>query len=164
MKIIYKQGDAVFPEELGNLVIVQINNDIGAYGAGFSGAVARRWPIVEDAYREWYKMDEFGAGEVQFVLVDEVFKYEELEQTVWVANMVAQHKIRSISSVPPIRYDWLENCLDKVAEFCVKNNAQVVAPRIGAGLSGGSWPVIEDILINRLIKKGISVTIYDLKQ
>jgi hypothetical protein len=35
-------------------------------------------------------------------------------------------------------------------------------PRIGVGLGGGSWPVIEGIIRETLCSKGVSVFVYDL--
>jgi len=32
-------------------------------------------------------------------------------------------------------------------------------PKMGAGLAGGSWPVIERIVVEELVGKGIHVTV-----
>jgi hypothetical protein len=37
-------------------------------------------------------------------------------------------------------------------------------PRIGTGLAGGSWPVVEEIIGETLTQAGIRVTVYDLPQ
>ena len=35
-------------------------------------------------------------------------------------------------------------------------------PRIGAGLSGGDWDIVEEIVRNEVIDKGVPVTVHDL--
>lgn len=54
----------------------------------------------------------------------------EVEPSLWVANMVAQPE------------------------------AEVHMPRIGAGLAGGDWNVIEELISKKLA--GVSVVVYDL--
>ncbi|EPJ40147.1 hypothetical protein STAFG_2811 [Streptomyces afghaniensis 772] len=34
-------------------------------------------------------------------------------------------------------------------------------PRIGCGLAGGKWSRVEPLIEERLIRRGISVTVYD---
>ena len=52
-KINYVLGDATQPEGPRPLIIAHIVNDRGGWGAGFSGALSRRWPMAEQRYREW---------------------------------------------------------------------------------------------------------------
>jgi hypothetical protein len=35
-------------------------------------------------------------------------------------------------------------------------------PRIGTGYAGGKWPVISELINEKLIKRGVAVTVYDL--
>ena len=34
-------------------------------------------------------------------------------------------------------------------------------PRIGCGLAGGKWSRVEPLIIERLVKRDIAVTVYD---
>ncbi|WP_436847462.1 hypothetical protein [Streptomyces aureus] len=34
-------------------------------------------------------------------------------------------------------------------------------PRIGCGLAGGSWSRVEPLVTERLVRRGLSVTVYD---
>lgn len=152
----YMTGDVTVPESGGHRIIIQINNDIGGYGAGVSGAISKRWAKVREEYKRWYRSQlNFKGGEIQPV---------EVQSDTTVVNMIAQHGIMSKTSSedPPIRYDQLEQCLEKVAILAKQNGSSVHAPRIGAGLSGGSWSEIEKLIIKCLVNKGINVTIYDL--
>ena len=51
--IIYTIGDATLPniQQDETAIIAHVCNDIGAWGAGFSGALGRRYPEAERVYR-----------------------------------------------------------------------------------------------------------------
>lgn len=150
----YKKGDATNPIDNGNKVIVHICNDIGAWGKGFVMAISKKWKEPEKKYREWFKSKEnFNLGEVQFVQVQE---------DLWVANLIGQHKInKDENGNAPIRYEAVEKGLIKVADFAHKIKASVHMPRIGCGLAGGKWEMIEPIIEKTISKKDINTTVYD---
>lgn len=111
--------------------------------------------MPEEAYRQWYKsQEEFTLGAVQFVNV---------ENELYVANMIGQHGIyKDSKGLPPIRYDAVRQCLKEVALFTIAHKASVHMPRIGCGLAGGKWELMEQIIKEELITKEIAVTVYDL--
>lgn len=152
----YIEGDATMPQAEGNKIIAHICNDIGGWGKGFVVAISKRWEKPEKEYREWYKtQNKFDLGEVQLVQV---------EDHLWVANMIAQHKIRRAQNgTPPIRYEAVEAALKKVAQEAIKINASVHMPRIGCGLAGGKWELIEPIIHKTLSEQNIEVVVYDFK-
>jgi O-acetyl-ADP-ribose deacetylase (regulator of RNase III) len=80
---------------------------------------------------------------------------------IWVANMVAQHGMRTGSKGPPIRYDAVARCLSTVADHALRLNASVHMPRIGCGLAGGRWERIEPIITETLLARDVSTTVYD---
>ena len=152
----YLKGDATQPQARGNRIIAHICNDLGGWGKGFVLAVSKRWDEPEAAYRAWHRdrsKNDFGLGAVQLVPV---------EPYIWVANMVAQHGMKTGSNGPPIRYEAVRTCLGKLAEMARELGASVHMPRIGCGLAGGKWELIEPILADELVSKGIDVTVYDL--
>ena len=154
MKIHYIQGDATAPESEGNKVIAHICNDIGGWGKGFVTAISRKWKEPENEYRQWFKSEEnFYLGEIQLVKV---------EDEIWIGNMIGQHKIITNSGgIPPIRYDAVEKCLEKLAEEALQINATIHMPRIGCGLAGGKWEKIEPIIEKTLLKNNLEVYVYD---
>src|SRR4051812_18111794 len=95
---------------------------------------------------------DFGLGVTQLIQV---------QDDIWVANMVAQRGIRTGSSGPPIRYDAVERCLTAVADQATSLSASVHMPRIGLGLAGGRWDRIEPLIVAALCTRDIAVTIYD---
>lgn len=154
-EISYLVGDATAPETPGTRIIVHVCNDIGAWGRGFVMALSKRWSDPESQYKTWYrdrKTNDFDLGGIQFVQV---------EEDVWVANMIGQHGIRRTKQGPPIRYGAVEKCLGRLAKKAVELEASVHLPRIGCGLAGGKWEEIEPIIDRQLCEKDIAVYVYD---
>ncbi|HEX7868788.1 MAG TPA: Appr-1-p processing protein [Chryseobacterium sp.] len=150
----YLKGDATNPQAEGNKIIVHICNDIGGWGKGFVMAISKRWKKPESKYREWFQSGEnFNLGEIQIVKV---------EDDIWVCNMIGQHKtISSSKGIPPIRYEAVEKCLEKVSIEALKINASIHMPRIGCGLAGGKWEEIESIITKTLLRDDVEVYVYD---
>lgn len=161
----YVIGDATDPAGAGPRLIAHVCNDVGAWGAGFSGAVTRRWRRPEQEYRDWYVDSRrhpesplaFGLGRTWFT---------PLGGGLWVASMVAQHGTRGRDNPMPIRYEALGECLAEVARM-VKSGGEaeplrVHMPRIGCGLAGGTWDRVEPLIATELCKRGVSVTVYDV--
>ena len=149
------KGDATSPQAKGIKIIAHICNDQGKWGKGFVLALSARWDQSEQAYRDWHHNraeNDFGLGAVQFVQV---------EPYIWVANMVAQHGVKGSSRTPPIRYEAVQQCLNKVAQKAQEIDASVHMPRIGCGLAGGKWERIEPLIVQALCEKDVAVTVYD---
>jgi O-acetyl-ADP-ribose deacetylase (regulator of RNase III) len=149
------KGDATSPQAGGVKIIAHVCNDRGKWGKGFVTALSARSDQPEQAYREWHRRraeNDFGLGAVRFVQV---------EPYVWVPNMVAQHGVKGSWRKPPIRYDALEQCLEKVAGKALELDASVHMPRIGCGLAGGRWERVEPLVVKALCEKDVAVTVYD---
>lgn len=154
MKIELIKGDATNPQVEGNKIITHICNDIGGWGKGFVLAISKRWEKPENEYRNWFKSDKnFKLGEVQMVQV---------EKNLWVCNMIGQHKtISNSNGIPPIRYEAVEKCLEKLSNEALQLNASIHMPRIGCGLAGGKWEEIESIIERTLLRNNVKVYVYD---
>lgn len=153
INIEYLKGDATAPAAPGKKIICHICNDVGGWGAGFVLAISKRWKEPEQAYRTWYRSkDNFQLGEIQLVPVGE---------DITVANMIGQRDIRPSPEGPPIRYDAVRMCLEKLAAT-MEADTSVHMPRIGCGLAGGKWGKIEPIIASELSAKDIRVVVYDL--
>lgn len=155
-RLTYVEGDATLPVGDGPKVIAHVCNDVGGWGRGFVVAVSRRWPGPEAAYRRWHKEGAGGGfelGRIQLV---------EVGEALWVANLVAQAGVRATASGPPLRYEALTSCLEALRTSALERGASVHMPRIGAGLAGGDWTVIEGIVRRTLVDGGVEVTVYDL--
>ncbi|WP_327667597.1 macro domain-containing protein [Streptomyces sp. NBC_00485] len=154
-EITYVRGDATVPSVKGVKVIAHVCNDIGGWGKGFVVALSRRRPEPEAAYRAWHRgraTNDFGLGAAQFVRV---------EPYMWAANMVGQRGIRTGSKGVPVRYEAIDAALGRLAQKTTELGASVHMPRIGCGLAGGAWARVEPLITERLVRRGISVTVYD---
>lgn len=164
----YVTGDATDPiVKKGVRVIAHVVNDEGKWGAGFVKAISARWKEPEKHYLKqarWAKKS-FKLGEVQWVFVD----YD-----LAVCNLIAQRGLRSFVNTRPVQYDHLETCLEKMAEGArytaglsdptVAKSRQkrlsIHLPRIGCGLGGGDWDVVEELIEQTCWD--LEVYVYDL--
>jgi O-acetyl-ADP-ribose deacetylase (regulator of RNase III) len=156
MNINYVVGHATNPEGTSWRIIVHVCNDIGAWGRGFVLALFSKWKLPEQQYRAWTRGEvdlPFELGQVQFV---------EVADGLWVANLLGQHDIRRHSGMPPVRYETIRQGLQRVAEQATQQGASVHMPRIEAGLAGGNWNTISEIVHDELSAKSIPVTVDDL--
>jgi O-acetyl-ADP-ribose deacetylase (regulator of RNase III) len=153
----YLNGDASYPSAFAdeNIVLAHVCNDVGGWGRGFVLSISKRWKEPERQYRAWYngnhQVNKFRLGSVQFV---------EVERGWYVANMIAQHGLNTSGSQPPIRYDALRECLREVQHKAQAIGASVHMPKIGCGLAGGDWGVVETIIRDELLSRGIKVVVY----
>ncbi|MFI8191223.1 macro domain-containing protein [Streptomyces sp. NPDC085946] len=153
--ITYVRGDATAPSAKGVKIIAHVCNDVGGWGKGFVVALSRRRPEPEAAFRAWYRgrsSNDFGLGAVQLVQV---------EPHVWVANMVGRRGIRTGSKGVPVRYEAIDTALGRLAGRAAGLGTSVHMPRIGCGLAGGRWSRVEPLVADRLVRRGIPVTVYD---
>src|SRR6266446_2639226 len=149
-------GDATSPQGDGPRILVQIVTD-GAVtwgGGGFATAVRRAWPSAQDEFRLWVGggREHLSLGRVHFATP---------QNGVQVASIVAQHGYAPTAR-PKIRYNALRLGLQEVARLAKEKGASVHMPRIGTGLGGGSWEIVEEVVWDTLGKAGVHVTVYDL--
>ncbi len=154
MPINYVAGDATQPGGPGAKILVHVCNDVGRWGKGFVLALSRRTKAPEKAFKAAFAAGKDSAlGDVQFVAVAE---------DLIVANLIGQRSIASRhTKTPPVRYEAIEAGLRRVRDRALESGASVHMPRIGAGLSGGDWQRIENIVVSTLVDAGVATTVYD---
>jgi O-acetyl-ADP-ribose deacetylase (regulator of RNase III) len=145
----YVEGDATKPIER-SCVLAHICNDAGRWGRGFVVPLGRAYPEAREAY---LGLPVRTLGTVQFV---------PSSSGVVVANMIAQHGVGTRRGAPPIRYEPLADCLEQVGAYARAHGLSVHMPRIGTGLAGGDWSLIEPLLRTHLCERhGVAVVVYD---
>lgn len=148
--ISYLVGDATEPV-IGPSIICHVCNNLGVWGAGFTGALSRRWREPEQRYRaEFAKSLKPISGEVQIVRV---------QAGLYVANMIAQDGLPSRLRPCVIDYRALRNCLNWLARYA-ERDWSFHMPRIGCGIAGGRWADVLAIVAEEL--SAFHVTVYDL--
>jgi O-acetyl-ADP-ribose deacetylase (regulator of RNase III) len=149
----YINGDVREPIGFGHKLICHCVNDKKVMGAGVALALLKKWPQVRNEYIKWSKKDNFQLGNIQTV---------KAENDIVVVNMIAQHNIVfNENGIPPVRYEALSKCLQKVARLAIKYNASVHLPYLlCCGLAGGDWKIVEPLLIKELCENNVEVVIY----
>ncbi|GAB5451133.1 MAG: hypothetical protein Hals2KO_14610 [Halioglobus sp.] len=153
--IVFHEGDASKPGGTGPKIIAHIVNDRTPNwgGGGFAVALKRRYPDVQKDFRAWAQFDSenLKLGRSHFFSAkDELHTF----------SMVAQHGFGR-SDTPRVRYGALETCLENLAHRAYKLGASIHMPRIGTGNARGDWPVIEELIDDALIRRGVEVNVYD---
>jgi O-acetyl-ADP-ribose deacetylase (regulator of RNase III) len=149
--ITYIHGDATNPQGDGKKIIVHIVNDLKIWGRGFVLALSKKWKTPEETYRRT-NLQDIVLGTIQLAICTD---------DITVVNMVAQHGIdHNIYGAPPVRYEALRDCLSQVNAEAIRIGATIHMPRIGCGLAGGSWTIVEKIINETLL---VNVFVYDLQ-
>ena len=149
-------GDATAPVGNGPRILLHCCNDRGAWGAGFVKAISVKWPQPEHAYRTWaHNKHTFGLGKIQMVKIP-------TETDFWVCNLVGQQGLgRDRNGVPAIRYEALRMGFKELAKEALEKGATIHAPRLGCDLAGGSWRIVQILIEEELLSKGINFVVYD---
>jgi len=156
-RIRYLKGNALEPRGGDQKLIVQVVNDKAMiWGAGFSRQLRNKWPHAQSGFKDWVlgAKREFKLGAAHIVRVDD---------STTVASLVAQHGFGPADH-PRIRYNALATALQQIGEMANNASASIHMPRIGSGLAGGSWEVVEEIVEETLCRRGLKVTVYELPQ
>lgn len=155
LALTYVHGNALEPSGAGTKIVCQLVNDAARrWGGGLAAQSARRFPTAQKAFSQWFSAmpQNKRLGSVFFVTAG---------TNLVLASLVAQRGYGPSDS-PRIRYSALEVCLRRVAEEASTKQASVHLPRIGSGEARGSWPVVEGILCDEVVGRGITTTVYDL--
>ena len=150
----YELGDATKPRGGGNKIIAQVVNTMAGLGMGFGRAMSAAWPKSATALKTWRKDSaSFTLGEARLT---------KLGDDIYVFQMLAQKGLKPSREGIPLRYESLRKCLIELAHVANDHFASVHMPRIGAGQAGGKWAIIEWMLYDELIGRGVGVTVYDI--
>ena len=130
--------------------IVHGCNAQGVMGSGVAKVLYNKWPLVRDYYMEqacvWSELE---LGSVQKV---------EVEKGKWVLNAITQRYFGR-GGHKYVSYDAMDACMQKV-RLMTKEDEMIAMPKIGAGLGGGNWDIIETIIRVNLYDR--NVTIYEI--
>lgn len=156
-RIHYLVGDATKPvSHHPNEVryIMHCCNDKDAWGAGFVVALNRVSKEPKRAYHQMRKK----LGNISLAQVND---------NTYVFNIVGQQGYGR-KKKQYVKYNALRKGFSSIAkeltelQQSTKNTLSVHAPRLGAGLAGGEWAVIEQMIKEEIVEQGFDVYIYDL--
>lgn len=127
------QKDVLTVEE--GIIVHQVNM-LGTMGAGLAKAVAQKFPIAYDEYKRALAAGEVDLGDAQFVFV---------RDKLIVCNLFGQKGIGG--GKRQTNYAALVKGFRSVASAAQYLSLPVFIPyRIGCGLGGGDWMLVEDII------------------
>lgn len=139
-------------------VIAHGVNCSGGFGSGVAGTIAERLPAVKDAYLQKFNEVGWELGEVQFVPIGTS------TGSAAIANCATQYNYGSAGK-RYCSYGHIKECMIRLRDFMStssKENLILAMPRIGAGLGGGDWKIIEDIILEVFSDSNIEVQVWVL--
>jgi O-acetyl-ADP-ribose deacetylase (regulator of RNase III) len=143
----YIEGD-LFDYAVKDTVIAHVCNCHGGWGSGFVVPLGNKYPKSKERY---LLNDDWGfhrLGELQL---------EELNSDrLYVANMIAQ----TLGGSRPLSYEHLVFCMHYLKKQIIDENLSISAPLFGAGLAGGDWNIIKELIKDCWSDSGIEVNIY----
>lgn len=143
------------PHQFDKTFIPHVNNNVGVAGAGFVIPLYNRFPLA----KELYQKSGLWLGNVTF--------YD--GSSAIVCNMVAQDNVSTFkedSLGRHLRYSALVESMNKVNDY-IENykfygiKCRIVAPQFGAGIAGGNWSFIEELI--KEIWQDVDVTVVKFK-
>lgn len=161
-KLIYKIGDLFdnIPNDK-KIIIAHIVNNKKVMGAGFVVPLMKYFPDIKENY---IKVSDSIPENKR---LGSVYFYQDILRDIIVANMFAQDGFGNSYNpelLHPLSYDALEKCMLRVGSYCQKNQlTSIIAPKFGSGLAGGSEIIIDAMIREIWIDKGIDVEIYSLE-
>lgn len=157
----YLEGDATITTPGQNTIIAHIVNNAGFWGAGFTHALDRMAPRYKKTYLSWWTTYHEPRGTCIPSMLGMCLLVESARfPGVAVLHMCAQDGI-SYNGEQTVDYEALQTCLSKLNQIAQEQHAHIQMPRIGAGLGGGNWETIKQLIEHHL--QDVPTQIYTLK-
>lgn len=131
--IVYKKGDVLESDEK---YIAHGCNCSGGFGSGFAKAVAERYPCVREGYLYRHNTVGWRLGAVQVIGVDDGSGRE-------IANCGIQLRYGKPTEGPYVSYPAIREAIRDLVRTWPSGFAM---PKMGAGLAGGNWDIISQII------------------
>ena len=145
--LIYKKGDLL--EATENVICHQVNED-GFMGGGIALAIARKYPGVEEKYRNYCEQYERTSLYGKCLLV----KYDEDK---YIANCFSQ--IDFVTSINDI-----EKIFNMLVKHCKENNLTIAIPyKYGCGIASGNWEEVSKTIKKVADKYRTDIVVYQLE-
>lgn len=127
------------------------------FNAGVARQIRNALPWAFFAYMEKLQKEGWKLGDVQFVEIEKPHMY--------VANCATQHGYGYKTNQKVfVDYDAVSAVFATLVSFSEEKGIEVAMPRIGAGLAGGDWKKINQILQSAIQgHEKANITIYSLE-
>lgn len=150
----YKVGNLLEAEEDA---IAHCCNCWNTMGSGIAPKIKAKWPEVYAADCATARGNPKKLGSFSKAVVK--------DGTLTVYNLYGQYGYSKRElGIRDLNYNAIFNALDAMADDVIAEGGKTVGlPLIGCGLAGGKWSVVEAMIEETLVAKGLQVTIYQLK-
>lgn len=118
-------------------VIAHGVNCKGGFGSGIAGIIKTKYPKARYYYLDKYEEDGWKLGDVQYIYIP--------NGDFTIANCATQNDYLP-RGIEHVNYDAVRTVMEKLKGYCESNNYTIAIPKIGAGLAGGDWDKIEEII------------------
>lgn len=141
---------------IGNLldvesgVIVHGCNMQGVMGSGVALAIKTKYPKAYEDYKRYCPNAKLGD-----VIYSEISK----EPRLRIANALTQQNYGR-DGQRFVSYQAIQYAFSSVCEMAQSHNLEIHFPLIGAGLGGGDWSIISNIIENQIVKYDIAHTLW----
>lgn len=133
-------------------IIVQGCNCFNRMNSGIAKEIRTRYPQVYEADTKFIPKDPAGRlGKFSIAPCRYKKNNPELDQNIFefkVVNAYTQFRYASYSGEVVVNYEALATCFSGIAHQF--GNLRIAYPKIGAGLGGGDWNIIADIIDKEL--------------
>ena len=143
----YKKGDLL---EAPETIIAHGCNSSGGFGSGVAGQIAKKYPQAREAYLRNFNQFGLELGDMQIVTIS---------SPKIIANCMTQ-KAYLPRDICHANYEAIELAMFRLKKFAKEMDFSIAIPKIGAGLAGGDWNVIEPIL--EKVFRDYDITVYEL--
>jgi hypothetical protein len=139
---------AIERSSLSNIIIPHVCNNVNAFGAGFAGYIASRYPQVKENFH--LLGNKAKLGYTQFI---DIYHNKSTDNKVIIANMIAQNGLINHNNRRPLNYFALCACMNMINNYMLNIkkedtsvNVEIHAPKFGSGLAGGDWKFISNLI------------------
>jgi O-acetyl-ADP-ribose deacetylase (regulator of RNase III) len=146
-------------------IIVHGCNARGVMGSGVALAIKNKWPWAYETYREAYetRQDPRWDGDMLLPLGD-IYPAANVFDGKVVVNAITQRNYGR-DGKKYASYDAIDECMRKIAtKFSTPKgpatNPVIAMPKIGCGLGGGVWEIVQPIIYFHL--QDFHVKVYEL--
>lgn len=136
-------------------IIVHGVNCKGVMGSGVAKQIKERFPSAYADYMHKYKNDGWNLGDTQY-------SRTECDQPRFIVNCATQYNYGK-DNEQYVNYEALSYSLANVIRFAAREKYSIAMPKIGAGLGGGNWNIILNIIYKlSLAYSNVNIEIYSL--
>lgn len=128
-----------------NAIICHGTNCKGVMGKGIALSIKQKYPLAFEKYRQAYETSGLILGKIT-----EAWYPEKLLLILNLNTQYDYYRYGNDRVSRYVNYDAVRSCFKQVSEISKKTKLPIHYPKIGAGLGGGDWDIINNIICEEL--------------